>query len=944
MFSPSAAAAVRRRAPHVAGIAAARIGQGSYFSVRGKVLITNNSLLPLPELDLDNIGERFKGVSFHNPFVGDLGKTKQAAPKATAPPVEKDQPLPKFRGEFPLPVDQEYSQRRKQFYEEHDGITQTITRKYRDRLSVAEIKNSEIAEVERAMIFSPRRANSWVKPGEKKYQDEFKFDKPNNATAATYFGHLVLYVQALRMMPASERPEYLDDFYYIIKAIRQRYEFHKAMVEIDLYRSTVAAYFSLANQDSLALYFASELTPLSLQVGIPRWFALCLLKSSSIPYSSPIKHDVEDADQADRADTYSKAAMRSEYRYNLVMRALLSHYRDSTDVCPTDTELLYLIIGCDGRRRKVDLREMMPILVQRLFKGPLKFKEADRLGLAHNQDVQDRTLDNMQLAMRYALALLRADSADACVRWLHTVVDMPPRTCSWISGTTSDVAQAMLGVVESSGRNVAFLVEILECLGASPLEHTEQDWRPEQSYLQLKQSLLANIETRMGDPSTGGLVRALTQLLKVCESELSETTVSQIIVRLMKRHPHVALHWVADNLFAFNKRAQEESVEWFVGEASKNRLAAKRIIEQYATAAPVEAARFLQAINGQLYKRESCRRYLLPSAFGVLARSGNPRAIGVALSCAAQQPEDTKASPLGPYSPMERMKATASLIRVAEDNFGGDPLPLLPHLFTVVGHLGGQETERALWREMLRCGVEPEWQTMQKALSLRTFKKYDVEGATELVRQLLAAVPVVRSEHGAMGHPALGDGEISALYIAILVWLREWRASDAFEILANRLLKSSDTPDLVFNTLVSVWLDIATRWPVASVLHVQRVWALLKRHANTPGRALNRSHYHALIAAYVRLGNIPAAWEVIQMDMSKAGLSPDPTTLLTLVSQLVSQVTLWPVGKSAVSKFYALYPDIVKDTVNSKNTPSLVKALLHQSLASEETTKTPTGA
>ncbi|KAJ2764066.1 hypothetical protein IWQ56_004626 [Coemansia nantahalensis] len=199
-------------------------------------------------------------------------------------------------------------------------------------------------------------------------------------------------------------------------------------------------------------------------------------------------------------------------------------------------------------------------------------------------------------------------------------------------------------------------------------------------------------------------------------------------------------------------------------------------------------------------------------------------------------------------------------------------------------------------------------------------------------------------EHALREYPAVGGARLapaaSAMYMTILNGLNRGGKGAAFDMLAEYLLKSGQLDTRTFGALVSAWLDAIGRRPGATCTDVQRTWDTLQSHAAsmTPAYELNRNHYHSAIEAYVRLGDVAAAWNVIRTAMRDAGLAPDLDTFYTLASPLASNTALWAVGKSTVANFNTHYPDVVNAALADKTNTLVVKALLHQAIAKPERT------
>ncbi|KAJ1932711.1 hypothetical protein EC988_009364 [Linderina pennispora] len=237
---------------------------------------------------------------------------------------------------------------------------------------------------------------------------------------------------------------------------------------------------------------------------------------------------------------------------------------------------------------------------------------------------------------------------------------------------------------------------------------------------------------------------------------------------------------------------------------------------------------------------------------------------------------------------------------------------LLSYLFRAALSLQATGAERLLRKEMLRHGLMPDLHTLQAMMSLRLTLRYQLDTAVLIIERVLRDVPMESAW---------------SVYMAMLDGLNRAAMPGAVEDLAIYLLDHADLTLRTFGALASVWLDTTGFNPQASTDDVRRVWNIL---ASQTRFTLNRNHYHAVIEACVRKGDVNAAWNIIQVEMRE--VRPDLQTFYTLVSPLAKNSKLWPIGKAAVAKFNAAHPEIVRSAMEDKTNTIKVKALLHFAL------------
>ncbi|PIA13390.1 hypothetical protein COEREDRAFT_83506 [Coemansia reversa NRRL 1564] len=623
----------------------------------------------------------------------------------------------------------------------------------------------------------------------------------------------------------------------------------------------------------------------------------------------------------------------------MVVHFILNYFYEMRTATMTDYEIFGLIRCAHARLLSNDLKDLLPFVIRRLHDGHMVLPVEDKLELFYTPNVAEMRLDNLQLFTRYALALLRTVNLDACLKFLHTVTSMPAKSCDVVAANTQEVAKAIIKLSEASGDPSKVLTDVLRTLSRNTFENSIS----KRDLSELRYHLISDIVNYTIKPESWKISEALTQLLSTLESSLQPGTAIKIILRLEQRDVPKALAWAAMNMHLFNYATKSSVVKWVSNVLAQHRENVAQFFLHYPTEySAVSAAQFAHVICRQLWEREADRRFVLSKALPPILQSNDMHAIGILLVTAALGPKTPILSPFGPGSNSERMKAVSKLLsRIKGDS--QDLQPLLPYLFKVAGSLEAREAERGLWTEVLRRGIRPDYRMLQVAILMRLSKGYAHKQAFEFIEHTLEENPVV-SKNGKAGtkdpkHVLPSD--ISALYLTILKALNQGGMTNAFEALAKYLIENGDIDDRTFGALASTWLDAVGHSDTATPSDVKQLWDMLKEHVNKSQNTattytFNRNHYHSVIEAYVRLGDVEAAWEMILGDMNKAGLAPDLMTFYTLVSPLGNNTKMWAIGKSTVAKFNEHFSEIVKQAIEDKSNTLVVKALLNQALDIKE--------
>ncbi|KAJ1736325.1 hypothetical protein LPJ61_000111 [Coemansia biformis] len=919
------------------GAAARLVGPLLQATRAGQMVYRSNK--PLPAFDLEAMSRRNSGVEVHNPLLA-IELLEKAEHRRRTIEAQKEQQayIPDIRGSHPLSLESEYKRRRAEFYRVRDGILGTPTRKYAGMIDACRTDNPKVA-FGVVKVYAPHQENVRPKGEDRRYDGEFAFAR-SGVPYTAYVAHFDLYVRMLHTLPAANRAKYFDDFYYFMKAVRQRPKTHRKILNDTRFKQSLTGYFLLCGQNHLALFAATMLVPKTIPEVLERWTIIRILGVPQM-YAPETKqiNDIRAVEEGNRPD--AGMAFDIEYRYNMLAHAVTSYYNDSPHLGVTDTELICLIRVLEARKLKGCLKNLLPLVINRHVNGaaaePL---DKDRLELAYDSSVFEQHVSELQLGARYALALLHVEDLSFAKRTLATVADMPPRAIPGTKADTCSVARLILNATEADDFPGLLMRKILLILSRNQIEDPTQH----HDTASIVSALTSAIRTEQVSSSSSTASHALTELVTMLGQRMQASTAMAIIRQLEKDNTRKALQWVAMNLQLLDHNAQGESIEWVLEKLRDRRDIVTTFLQRLSKESPLVAAQLAHLLTRRLWDHESDRRFVQTKVFGEILRTGDMPAIGMSLVSAALGPDTRVLSPFGPQSATERSRTVVKLLALTRSSTAPNTEQLMSYLFKVAGSLQARETESLLWREVLRRGIEPTRRMLQAAIPLRLGSCHDHGQVVELI------------EHAMRKHPVAGDagpsqqpgtpmsGETSALYMSILNGLNHGGRVAEFEILAEYLLKSGRLDNRTFGALASAWLDATGYRASSTCADVRRVWEALKEHTASGKAAgegalahrLNRNHYHSIIEAFVRLGDVGAAWNVIRADMREAGLAPDLMTFYTLTSPLASNTALWAVGKSTVANFNTHYPHIVQSALADKSNTLVVKALLHQVLGKSE--------
>ncbi|KAJ2785767.1 hypothetical protein H4R18_000313 [Coemansia javaensis] len=923
----------------------------------------------LPKLDLEEMLGKATGVRVHNPLL-EIERAERAVERKRKEEIVEKQKryIPATPGSRPLPLMHEYLCQRDEFLEARHGIESTPTQRFQKRNGADPQPQHDVSWLFRTLPSpSAQKTTMKVCPGE--------FEFPSVSIPYTfYLGYLELYVRALHSVPTAEAAKYYDDFFVIIKAIRQRPKVHTSVSKTTQFKDLVMRYLLLCGLNRLALLAAIMLVPKTIPAVLSRWSVMRLIGLPEL--WSPL---ASQAKQIEGGVSEGNANLTLEYHYNVLVHSCVGYYYERPEITMTDTELVGLVRCVEARRLCTDLKDMLVPVIRRCAAGlPDGLSDIDTVELSNEREAAACRVSELQAGARYALALVRVAGVEAGLQFLRTMADMPARPVPGLQGTTADVARAIIAAGEAAGSGAAGVMEeMLAIVSKNAVEDPVEMCQPGSMTTLLVKRIAAEAKgakmaeaksTKAAEAKDAGIaearatgtVDALTRLLCALASRVRPAAATAVIQKLdQQKHTSAALRWVGDNFQRLDRAAQDAAIGWVVEKLQARRDLVTAFIRDYAMGAPLAAAQFGHVLTRRLWDQEADRRFVQTRVFGEVLRSRQMPALGVTLVSAALGPDTPVLSPFGPQSLGERSRATARLLaQIAQKTTPDVPL-LMPYLFKVAGSLQARETEAVLWREVLRRGLRPDWRMLQTAISLRMSRGYGREQALELIGEAIRQTPIVQDSAQDAAQDTAQDTvqdavqdavqgitqetgptlptDSSALYMAILDGLNKSGNMAAFEVLAEHLLDSGRLSSRTFGALASSWLDAVGRQKGATSDDVQQAWAGLKSRTGAEAAyALNRNHYHSAIEAFVRVGDVEAAWAVVRTEMRAAGLEPDVKTLYTLASPLASNMQLWAQGKAMVARFAEHYPRVAEQAAADKSNTLTVKALLRQALDARE--------
>ncbi|KAJ2000187.1 hypothetical protein GGI04_004248, partial [Coemansia thaxteri] len=772
-------------------------------------------------LDLDVLLTSQISNGLHNPFKNKIIERMQLVAEAK----EKEaqifaQYVPHNRGSNPLSLENEYMRRNIDFLHDHDGIKVTPTRMYTDIVELPDFINKKSA-FGVVKIFVPFRDSKSEyhdkRSPDAQYMSEFKFAKPK-WLPNDYMAHLELYVSMLYSLPPEKRQPYYRDFFLIIKAIRQRPKMHHRFIELNSFRRQILAYFLVSGQSNLALCVAVDLVLKAIPESLTRWTLVRILGLEPM-YNTNVE-SIKDLRVMQEGGKPSNVISDREYRYNMLVHAILSYYYELGGIHITDLEIVRLIRCIEARDLASDLMDMLPIVLRRYAAGATTtLPTKDRMELFYETKACEWQIGDTQLVMRYALAFMRVGQVDRAVKLLTTVADMPPKPVADTRATTCQIAPSIVQLAMCGGEEAENLVvATLEQFSRNSIEPMPASFPSQSEY---KALLVEKVVTSLFEWKLEQ-AHAITQLLVSVVGRLAPFTATAVTQRLFQRDGVLALGWIAQHYFALDSAAQDKVLQWVVGKLQEDKKLFPAFLRANAVLSPVATSRLVHVLSRQEWKLPGARQPILSEAFGDIAQTNNMQAIGVLLTSAALGPDTSVLSRFGPHTLPERASSVVKLIGTVNPA-AKDMKQLVSYLAKTASLFRARGSERLLWKEMLRCGIEPNWRTMQAALALRLGQRYDIAGSLELILHILCEMPALDKDAavkqtGQQQQPSVGESaeqqvglaeQISgpSTYLAILDGLSRCGMTGPMEKLAEYLLDSNQLSSRTFGAVAAVWLD-----------------------------------------------------------------------------------------------------------------------------------------
>ncbi|KAJ2851395.1 hypothetical protein IWW36_001162 [Coemansia brasiliensis] len=688
----------------------------------------------------------------------------------------------------------------------------------------------------------------------------------------------------------------------------------------------------------MALYMGRDtLTPLAMK-SVDRWVVARMMGIERV-FNSPqaLLDQLESEDKLSKTDGPAYV----EHLITFMASNILQYYSRSPEFTLTDYEIIAMIRMYEGRGINSSLRSMLPIVIRRVLNGAVQeIPASDKVQFFYDPDILVQKVEDYQLMFRYAKALLQLDGVDSCLKMLHTISEMPAKPCRELRTDTQTIAKVLIGMINDGDSEGKITPKyILRAIGANIVEAPSANIHISHQVQNAISAAISQLDPPDITANTLGL-----ELLKKPLADLLPEEIEEIIQKLSNQPNQFAqLSWISKSFFKLNEKAQGRALKWVANSLTETRGRFIVFIGNYAKVSPMKCAQFVHILSRRLWERESDRRSILAKAFPALISSGNPMAVGTMLVTIAMGPNSPTMSENGPQSIGERAKALANAIERHKTALAPMAPQLMPHLLKAVESLKARRSERILLTELARQGMPLDVRMAKAAIWIRMSNQVDQEQFLELIEQVLQAFPISSADSSAEKPASVLLTGHSALYITILKGLGHCRLVKSFELLASELIQSRRLNTRTFGALASIWLDtIGYGWKSTSS-DVTRVWIILKNLTssnkqlgpNGTSYSLNVNHFHSVIEAYVRVGDISSAWDIIRNDMREYSIEPNIMTFYTLVSPLANKSTLWPIGKSVILKFKEFYPNVLKTAVEDKSNTLIFKALLRQALKDE---------
>ncbi|KAJ1668447.1 hypothetical protein EV178_000479 [Coemansia sp. RSA 1646] len=926
---------------------------------------------PVPTIDLESLMKAGTSARIHNPLL-DLQNKESVVEmsRRDAEAKEIDNILSKHGNTFPLSPIDHYSVERKKFLSLHHGIDKTPTRVFHGVEDPGETLNLKPAFGDVAVFRKSIHTGIVQKRESRIFPNEFLFAKPKN-TYEYYLKHLTLYVHALHMLRETDKrtfTSYLDDFFLIIKAIRQRPAFHAKLVGMFEYKKLVLCYLLFDRQHHLALMLAINVFPNVVPDMLDRWLVTGVMElytfqevnTANLKILESYRQAVQEySHNREKLERMSKVKKRrenlvpgpiamKEIRIEALVSTIIEYYQSDKNIVMSAWELTQLIRLAKRRLKSHGLMILIPLVLKYFYQYDAKMYSAENKTMFfYDWWIWKYKIEGFQMAMYYIKSFVDIGEYEKAQSIAETIKSMPPKPIKGLTGSSRDIACALKGLLVDERGLSDLLLVVFDGFGTVHIKKSNKADQGKPKYAKLR-LMLAEHVVKSAKTRDDKSADAATAMLGSLTCRMQSLTVMAIIRRLDGVNVSLAIGWITRNYYGFDKEAQKSAFAWLTENLVKNRNGCVHFIQDYSFKDPVTVSRLVHLISRQLAGKESDRKYILDAAQKHILSTGNAKAIGSLLITASQGPEMPVLSSFGPQSPTACARMVTRFIKSIKQTPDMDIPALVPFLFKVAQLLNSRKMEQMLWKEVLRHGIDVDQQILKLSLGVRLGQGDRNKDTLELLYHALC-LKANFEESGQTEQPLLtsgadsshfGSGSLAALYMTILNGANHAGAYDAVELLANFMLNSGELSNRSFGSLASIWLDSTGFSKSSSRDDVQRVWNALGSYVGPKAAAasnreeycLNRNHYHSVIEALIRQGDVEGAWNMIQVELRKALIKPDLKTFYTLTSPLASNSQLWSIGKTMVQRFAMHYPEIVKEALQDRSNTPIVQALLRMSL------------
>ncbi|KAJ2520959.1 hypothetical protein H4217_001696 [Coemansia sp. RSA 1939] len=603
------------------------------------------------------------------------------------------------------------------------------------------------------------------------------------------------------------------------------------------------------------------------------------------------------------------------------------------------------------------LMSLIPIVLRYFYEYDGRSNSVDNaVDFYYDRWVCELSVGGFEIVLHYIMAFIELGDYEKACSVVVTIENMPPKPIKGPEGNSRDIAGVLKYIlsadIDSTICDVFFdgfgKIEIGNAAGPT-IE------KPKYAVLRLK---LADLIVKFATARVDKDSDAATSVLSAMSHRLQPLTTMAIVRQLNRISTRNAAGWITRNFYKFDMEAQKTAFAWLTTNLLEDKNACSQFISYYSFSDLNTVSRLVHLVLRHPLDEKTDERYILDLALQHIPRNGNAKAIGSLLIAMAKGPVSSHLSSFNLQSLTSCGWMTAGLLSSITQIKDLDISTLIPYMFKAAQLLNSSNLEQILWKEVLRHGIDVGQSILKPSLAMRFGRGNPNETTLELVRHALCLSTEPEEIHETeqlatednVSDNHLSSNSLAALYVVILNGANHAGAFDAVELLANFMLDNSDLSDRSFGSLASIWLDSAGFSKQSSNDNVQRVWNIIKSYTGPEIAAkrmreeyhINRNHYHSVIEALIRQGDVEGAWFMICFEMRKALIKPDLKTFYTIISPLASSSQLWSLGKDMVQRFNRQHPEIVKEALNDRSNRPILQALLRMSLKSTSGTNMST--